>query len=561
MIVGDRLAMLLAKNGVNRVFGLPGGQTLPLYEGIRKLKGTIEHILMRDERSAGFAADAYARLTRRVGVCDATVGPGATNLTSPMAEAYCSSIPLLAIISDIPRAWEYRRNRGNASQAIQQLEIFKPISKWQACVIDPSALDEIIDTAFRIATTGKPGPVVISIPDDVAPMDIPYPEYNRNQQGAIFPRYRQKPGPDCLQLASQLLEKSKKPVLIAGGGVHIAGAYREFSKLAEQLQVPVLTTISGKGVFAENHPLSFGVVGTFGNPIANEILLQGDLLVYVGCKIGQLTTLRFNYPPQDTSIIHLDSDPEEIGRNYPNSAPILADACSGLSALSSALNEPCLKQDWHLTNFKQKHQDWYVKQTTLSEKKEDVLKPQIVMNAVNQIITENDMIVCDASLASGWASAYLSLNGAGHQFIAPRGLATLGWGAPAAIAAALATDKKKRILHFAGDGGFGYSIQELEVMVRLNLPIVTILFNNDTLGWIKHIQKDKYQENYISTDFSHVDFAIVAEGFGAKGISVNSVDELHAVLPDLNPNNGPVVIDITTDQWETPVLTLQDLEK
>jgi len=155
MQVGDRLAELLVKNGVDRVFGLPGGQTLPLYEGIRKLKGRIEHILMRDERSAGFAADAYARTSRRVGVCDATVGPGATNLVSPAAEAYCASIPLLAIISDIPRGWEYRRNRGNASQAIGQLELFKGISKWQVSVTDPDSLDDIVGSAFHISTSGN----------------------------------------------------------------------------------------------------------------------------------------------------------------------------------------------------------------------------------------------------------------------------------------------------------------------------------------------------------------------------------------------------------------------
>ncbi len=551
MIVGDRLAELLVENGIDRVFGLPGGQTLPLYEGIRKLSGKIEHVLMRDERSAGFAADAYARLTRKVGVCDATVGPGATNLVSPVAEAYCSSIPILAIISDIPRSWEYRRERGNASQAIRQLDIFQPISKWQVSVNEPAALDDMIDTAFRVATTGKPGPVVISVPDDVAPADTAFPEYQRNGSESGFPRHRQKPDLKSIHQAVQLLKNSRKTVLVAGGGVHISSAYQELDRLVKLLQVPVLTTISGKGVIAENHPQSFGVVGTFGNPVANDMLQEADLIFYVGCKIGQLTTLRFNYPPKDTAILHLDADPEELGRNYHNTTAILADAQLGLADLHTVCSEEQLVTEWDLNGFRNAFQTWYQGKVTRTE---GPLKPQPVMEIINQILTVDDVVVCDASLSSGWASAFLKLQEAGHSFIAPRGLATLGWGAPAAIAAALATDRKKRILHFAGDGGFGYSVQELEVMVRLKLPVVTILFNNDTLGWIKHIQQERYQGNTISTDFNHVDFATVARGFGASGFSITGYDELKTVLHDHQSLNGPIVIDIATDQWETPVL-------
>ena len=174
MRVGDRLAELLMENGVDRVFGVPGGQTLPLYEGISKFQGRIEHVLMRDERSAGYAADAHARVTGKAGVCDGTVGPGATNLISPLAEAHCSSIPLVCIVSDVSRAWEHRRTRGNASQAMDQMEMFKPVSKWQVKVTEPRSIDNIIDTAFRVATTGKPGPVVVCIPDDVAYSDIEF---------------------------------------------------------------------------------------------------------------------------------------------------------------------------------------------------------------------------------------------------------------------------------------------------------------------------------------------------------------------------------------------------
>ena len=224
MKVGDRLAQLLLENGVKKVFGVPGGQTLPLYEGISKFQGAIEHVLMRDERSAGFAADAYARMTGKAGVCDGTVGPGATNLISPLAEAHCSSIPLICIVSDVARAWEHRRTRGNASQAMDQMEMFKPVSKWQVRITDPKSLDNIVDQAFRVATSGKPGPVVICIPEDVGATDFEFRDPVIGRDGATYPATRSAPDPDSVHESVAALAKAAKPILIVGGGAHISGA-------------------------------------------------------------------------------------------------------------------------------------------------------------------------------------------------------------------------------------------------------------------------------------------------------------------------------------------------
>jgi len=554
MRVGEKLAELLAENGVAYVYGVPGGQTLSLYEGIRKLDGKIRHVLMRDERSAGYAADAYARLTGRVGVCDATVGPGATNLVSPLAEAYCSSIPVLAIISDIPRVWEHRRMKGNASQGIQQVEIFRTVSKWQISLTDPRALDNVLDTAFRIATTGKPGPVVLSIPDDIGSTDFAFRDRTHSLVGADFPRFRSAPDPDEVETACQMILNAKKPVLVIGGGAHISGAYQQVRRLAEHLGAPVITSISGKGIIEETHPLAFGVTGTFGNPVAAEIMQQADLVFFIGCKVGQLTTFSYRVPGRDIPVIHLDADPEEIGRNYIGSVPLLADARLGLEAVLSRLNGKKPDVGWDLEPVKEKHRLWHQEKTALSPQAGQPLRPQTVMGAVNNVLTEEDLLVCDASYASGWAAGYLNLTTAGRRFIAPRGLAGLGWGAPAAIGAALAGEKSKRVFNFAGDGGFGYSVQELEVMKRFELPVVTIVFNNDVLGWIKHVQKSFYKGQYISTDFSHVDFATVAKGFGARGYTVRTLDELNDCLKKENAPQGPAVIDVITDQWESPTV-------
>jgi acetolactate synthase-1/2/3 large subunit len=556
MRVGDRLAELLLENGVNRVFGVPGGQTLPLYEGISKFQGRIEHILMRDERSAGYAADAYARVSGRVGVCDGTVGPGATNLVSPLAEAYCSSIPLIAIISDIARAWEHRRTRGNASQAMDQMEMFRPVSKWQVRITDPKSLDDIMDAAFRVATSGKPGPVVVCIPDDVASSDYEYRDPVIGRNGATFPYSRSAPDPDEVTRAVKLLVEARNPVLVVGGGAHISGCIEQVKELAELLKAPVVTSISGKGIIDETHAQAFGVTGTFGNETARDISQGSDLTFFIGCKAGQLTTFGYRCPKKDSNVIHLDNDPEEIGRNYPNSVALVADAKLGLNAVLSALAGKPVQSHWDFAALKEEHAQWYREKTLPLPSPAEPLRPPEVMNIVNQFLTDDDLVVCDASLSSGWVAAYLQFKAPGRRCIATRGLAGLGWGTPAAVGAALA-DKTKRILQFAGDGGFGYSLQELEVMKRCNLPVITVVFNNDTLGWIKHVQRDYYEENYISTDFSHVDFATVAKGFGARAYTARTLAEFQHCMEMETAPDGPVLIDVISNQWESPVLALK----
>jgi len=556
MRVGDRLAELLLENGVKYVFGVPGGQTLPLYEGISKFQGRIEHVLMRDERSAGYAADAFARMTGKAGVCDGTVGPGATNLISPLAEAYCSSIPLVTIVSDVARSWEHRRTRGNASQAMDQMDMFKPVSKWQVKITDPRSLDNILDTAFRVATTGKPGPVVVCIPEDIASADYDFKQPVSGADGATYPKFRTGPDPAQVAVSANMLTNARQPVLVIGGGAHISGCYDQVRSLAEQTGAAVITSISGKGIIDESHPQALGVTGTFGNPIARDVMKAADLVFFIGCKAGQLTTFTYRCPDRATPIIHLDTDPEEIGRNYPNSVPLVADASLGLDALLAHLNGATSESDWDFADLTEQHGIWYANQIKQATQEDGRLRPQPVMNLVNQVLTDRDLVVCDASLASGWAAAFLKFHRAGRRIIAPRGLAGLGWGSPATIGAALATRKADRVLQFAGDGGFGYSLQELEVMKRLNLPVVTLIFNNDTLGWIKHVQKNYYDENYVSTDFSHVDFATVARGFGARGYTATTLAEVEDILSREASPDGPAVIDIISDQWETPVLGL-----
>ena len=556
MKVGERLAALLLENGVDKVFGVPGGQTLPLYEGISKFQGAIEHVLMRDERSAGYAADAYARMTGKAGVCDGTVGPGATNLVSPLAEAHCSSIPLICIISDVAMAWEHRRTRGNASQAMDQMEMFKPVSKWQVRITDPKSLDNIVDHAFRVATSGKPGPVVVCIPEDVAGKDFEFRDPVIGRDGATYPATRSAPDPECVDQAVVALKKATKPILIVGGGAHIAGASEQIREFSDLLKVPVVTSISGKGIIEEDHPNSFGVTGMFGSPVARDLVMEADLALFIGCKAGQLTTYTYRCPRRDIQIIHLDNDPEEIRRNYTNSIGLVADARLGMEALLNALGKKGGSYSWDFKKPAEKYQAWYSENTDPEQENNKPIKPPTVMGIVNDVLADDDVVVCDASLASGWAAAYLKFSRAGRRMVAPRGLAGLGWGSPAAIGASLALKGKKRILHFAGDGGFSYSMQEMEVMSRYKLPILTILLNNDTLGWIKHVQRDHYDQNYVSTDFSHVNFSVAASGFGLRTYRVNDIGELRECLDKEKSPEGPALIEVISDQWTSPVQSL-----
>lgn len=552
MHVGEGLVELLVQMGVRHVFGVPGGQTLPFYEGIWKSAAGIRHVLMRDERSAGFAADAYARLSKVIGVCDATVGPGATNLLSPLAEAFCSSIPILAIVSDIPRSWEFRRHRGNASQAMDQIAMFRTVSKWQVSLTEPGSLEQIVDQAVRVAVTGRPGPVVLAVPDDIAGSQTLLNDPAVQRSGR-FPRHRPCPDPARIAQAVQALQQAVRPVLIVGGGAHISGAGSQVADLAQRLKIPVVTSLSGKGIMADDDPLCFGVTGSMGSPAANEIVRRADLIFFIGCKGGQLATYGYDHPAPGTTIIHLDIDPEEIDRNFPGSIALVGDVRSGLTALMKELKTGDSAYQWDLETENQRRHQWYQEATKPAQGSRALLAPQEVMKAIDGFLTPDDVVVCDASLASGWAAVYLHLKSAGRHYLAPRGLAGLGWGAPAAIGAALARPGR-RILHFAGDGGFGYSVQELEVMVRLNLPIVSIILNNDTLGWIKHIQKSRYQERYISCDFNHIDFETVARGFGVRSYTAASLADISEIMAVESSPQGPALFDVGIDPWETPVL-------
>lgn len=560
MHIGDQLVEQLIGYGVRHVFGCPGGQTLPLYNGVAKRRGRIAHVLMRDERSGAYAADAYARATGRLGVCDATVGPGASNLVSGLVEAYCSSVPVLAIVSDIPRAWEHRRRLGSASQAFEQRRFLEGCVRWYGRVETAGNLAEILHACISIATSGRPGPVVLEIPDDVFAAEAGQAGFAASPEWAIFPRLGGVPDPAQLELAAERLRRSRLPMIVAGGGALLAGAGAAVRALAETLGCPVATTLTGKGIIAETHPLSAGVAGRFGIPMANTLLQHADCVIFVGSKAGQSTTLGWTVPTLDTPVVQVDVDPEEIGRNYHDTVGLLADARLGTAALAEAMRGDQHDHDWDLERVAELRRQWWDGPVEYKRPPvPGVLKPQDLVRLMRELMREGDSIVSDASLASGWVASRWQARSAGRRFFAPRGLAGLGWGLPAAIGVATAWGgqaDRGRLICLAGDGGWGYSMADVETAARQRLPIISVILNNSSLAWIKHSAANRYPGGMVSEDFIHVSYADAARALGATAERVTTLEQFEAVFKTalFDEADRPWVIEATTCDIETPVL-------
>jgi acetolactate synthase-1/2/3 large subunit len=555
--VGDLLAEMLAQAGVTHVFGVPGGQTTPLYQGIFDRRPRIDHVLMRDERSGVYAADGYARVSGRLGVCDATVGPGATNLVSGLAEALNSSIPVLAVVADIPRSWEHRRPFGNASQGFRQAETLRPVCKALIRLDDPEYAAATIALAIRTAVSGRPGPVVLEIPDDV--FKLPVPDGPLPVVSGVCPPVRPVPSPDAMTAAVERLAAAQRPVLLVGSGAIGSAAWDEVTAVAERLHAPVLTTITGKGVIASGHPLSGGVAGIFGQTSANELLDAADTLLAIGTKLGQLTTFSWRYPRADQTLLHLDIDP--AGFDQAATVTLAGDARETLRALLPLL--PLLPatsaaSDWGEAAVARATAGWE-RHNARQVPEPGTVDPRGVLDTLNMLMRPQDVLVCDASLSSGWGSAYFDIKVPGRRFFAPRGLAGLGWGGPAALGAQAALGDTGRVFALIGDGAWAYSFGEVESAVRRELPVVFVILNNGTLGWMRH--GFERGGKVLSVDFTPSDFAGAARALGAFAATAGPHDDLEAVFAQAVRAGGPALVDTLSSAVLSPVLAPPDAKQ
>ena len=565
MHVGDQLVDRLISYGVTRIFGCPGGQTLPLYSGLAHRAGEIEHVLMHDERSGAMAADAYARYTGMIGVCDATVGPGASNLVSGLVEAYTSSSPVLAIVPDIPRAWEHRRAYGSASQAFEQRKFLEGTVKYYGRVQTPADLAEMLQICIHIATSGRPGPVVLEIPDDVFESEAVEATFAPDPKVARYPRMQTAPSATAVDEAVALLSSHERPMIVVGGGALTAHAEPEVTELVELLNSPIATSLTGKGIIPETHPLCVGVIGRFGVPMANASMEDADCVIFIGTKTGQGTTLNWTLPFLDVPVVHIDADPFEVGRNYHNTTAVVSDAKLGVAALVAALRDRPVTTTWDHEKITKMRDAWWDGPIAYKQEPvEGVLKPQDVVRVMRKHMTDEDLFASDASLSSGWIGGRWQVRKVGRRLVEPRGLASLGWGLPAAIGIAEAFgapesangERAPRVVCLSGDGGWGYSLTEVETAKRRGLSLICVVINNSTLGWIKHSAQNRYPDGVVSQDFTDVSYADAAKALGAETAFVDTLDDLDAALAKAfaDPAKRPWVIEARSCAIETPVL-------
>lgn len=540
--VAEALLQMLRAAGIDAGFGIPGGQTIPFYAAARRCG--FRHVLMRDERNAACAADAYARVTGRVGFCDATLGPGATNLISGIAEAYASSIAMIALVADVKTTREHLRDRGVASQALEQRSLFSSIAKWYGRVHGPEVLADVVRHALRVAVSGRPGPVILEIPEDVFAM--PYPgdaaAAGFESDDSQWPRYRPAPAAVDVDAILNHLRTAQRPIILAGGGALASGAGELIQRLADGHGLPVVTSINGKGIIAETHPRAFGPVGVFGNVRASHALRQADVVLALGTKFAQFNSFLFRLPTPQQTVLQVDVDGAELGRAVAVKVGVTADVAMTLAAVVAGLAEEGRRWDW------QPSADAPAQPGTGDD--DPAVAPESVIAALDETASPRDVFVTDASLASGWAAPRFRVKAAGRHFLAPRGLAGIGWAGGAAVGAALALPANSRIIALAGDGAAGYWLGEIETAVRLQLPITFVILNNAGYGWV--VQGERMLGITPQSEFAPVDFAAVARGFGAAAFTIRRGDDIAATVREAHAVSGPSLIDVLSSDRAQP---------
>ncbi len=524
---------LLEGQGVDVMFGYPGGVTIPLYDEL--LDSSIHHVLVRHEQCAAHMADGYSRTTNRTGVCLATSGPGATNLVTGVATAYADSSPMMVLTGQVATA-------AIGNNAFQEADIFSlmmPITKHNYRVLKPDDLPEAIKRGMGIANSGRKGPVHIDLPVDVLRGDIDPARLNES-----FP----VPAPfeDLSQVldAAKLLRDAERPVLLVGGGARWSNASSEVQRLAEMLPAPVITTIMAKAIIPEDHPLSFGMLGMHGRECSRRALLEADVIFAIGARFSDRTIGYDSDVPKETKVIHLDIDPMEAGKNYRTKVRLVGDAKKGLQMVIKALGRPKGESAWG-RRVKELHEGCECN----IDIDEEPIKPQKVIWELRKAIAPDAFVVTEVGQNQMWAAHFMRLRHP-SQFVTSGGMGTMGFGFPASIGVKYA-HRDKQVVDVAGDGSFQMVFQELATAMSEDLPVVVCLLNNGWLGMVKQWQKLMWNRRYYGTELrNNPDFVKLAEAFGAGGMTITRPNELADGFRAAFASDVPFVLDIRTDPEE-----------
>ena len=541
----DAMVRMLQHNGVKHIFGLCGDTSLPFYDSMARLDHGIDHILTRDERSAGYMADGYARVTGKVGVCEGPSGGGATYLLPGLVEANESSIAVLGITTDVSVG---ARGKFPLTELDQQA-MYKPLTKWNTTIDRVDQIPHAMRSAFRAMTTGRPGAAHICLPYDLQKHELPNPQDVWAQPGHDhFPATRSAPDPATIDDAAARLVAAKAPVLICGGGVVISGASKALEALATRLNAPVCLTVSGQGSLADTHPLNAGVVGTNGGvPATRAVVAQADLVLFIGCRAGSTTTEHGQMPGRGVTILHIDVDAMTIGTNYRTDVAMVGDARLALEALDAAVQKIIAKRPAEVSDGRALAARARLEKleffNPLAQSSEMPIRPERVLATLNKLLPKRAIAVADPGTPCPYFSAYFDAPQEGRHFITNRAHGALGYSMSAAFGAQVGAPDSM-VISAMGDGSFGFTCGELETIVRRNVPLKMIVFSNSVYGWIKASQKTGYGERYFSVDFNRTNHARVAEAFGVKAWTVQDPSDLESSLKAALAHDGPALIDI-----------------
>ena len=534
------LIQALEKEGVDVVFGLPGGANLPIYDAL--VGANLRHILVRHEQSAAHMADGYARIKRKSGVCFATSGPGATNLITGIATAYADSSPMVAVTGQVALPMIGK----DAFQETDIIGVANPCTKYSFQPRSPKEIPETVKKSFYIAESGRPGPVLIDIPKDVqqATAEMTFPDLIKVRG------YNPVVEADLSELgrAVEILLKAERPIILAGGGVILSGAFAELQALAELLMIPVVTTFKGKGAFPESHPLAMGPIGMHGHAEANKIILEADCIVAIGARFSDRSVGRFDEFGKGMNIIHMDIDPAEIGKNKSVDVAVIGDVRSSLRTLVKMLTKKVAKKGADNPWLKRRKElIQYFSETLKDYPREITAKKSL--KKLRELLPAKGIVTTEVGQCQMWASLHFDVIAPG-TFFSSTGLGTMGFGFPASIGAKAAKPDVP-VVDIAGDGSFNMTENSLAVSVLEKLPVIVFLMNNQMLGMVAQWQRTFYNRRYSGVHQHHCpDYTKIADAYGAQGVRVGSMQELDKAIKGAIKSDVATVIDIPIDPDE-----------
>jgi len=535
------MVRMLEAYNVKHIFGLCGDTTLPLYDALAQMDHGITHFLTRDERHAAYMADGYARVTGKPGVCEGPSGGGATYILPGVVEANESSVPILAITSDVATT---SRGRYPLTE-LDQRALFAPLTKWNTSLDNAARLPAAIRQAFRAMTTGRSGAVHLALPFDTQKGEVDVSEIWADPSHQKFPAQPAAPVHTDIKAAADLLCGATSAVAICGGGPVLAGGEAALERLAVALELPVATTVSGQGAIAETHELALGVVGSNGGvPATRAVVDTADVILFVGCRAGSVTTERWRSPPMGKTIIHIDSDPMVIGANYQTEVAIYADAKLALEALALEVESRTNRNQQN--GIARAAGAWTVKLSEFSPRAQSdqrPITPERVVATLARQLSSDAVIVADPGTPCPYFSAHYRWPKSGRYFITNRAHGALGYALAASMGAHVGRPDAKTVA-VMGDGSFAFCVGEFETLVRYNIPVTAIVFSNAVFGWIKAGQNAGFDKRFYNVDFSRTDHAAVARAYGVKAWTVEDPADLEGVLREALTHDGPTLVDI-----------------